>query len=99
VWTADLAPPPTLEAFLASSKLQYEAFVKSVLDYLPVLTSPRFAVFVGRVIDGKRITLSGLIAVAHAAGIDGLKSWLANPADREKYPNTTAAFIKSTEIF
>jgi hypothetical protein len=99
VWTADLVPPPTLDEFLASSKLQYDAFVKSVLDYLPALTSPRFAVFVGKELEGKRVTLSGLLAVAHAAGIDGLKSWLANPTDREKYPNTTAAFIKSTEIF
>ncbi len=99
VWKADIVPPPTLDEFLASSKLQYEAFVKSILDYLPQLMAPRFAVFIGKDLEGKRITLSGLLAVAHAAGIDGLKSWLANPNDRTKYPNTTAAFTKSTEIF
>jgi len=98
-WTASLVEPPTLEEFLASSKLQYDAFVKSVLDYLPTLMSPSIQAYMGKVVAGKRVTLSGLIAVAHRAGIDGLRSWLATPADQTKYPNTTATFAKSTEIF
>jgi hypothetical protein len=100
-WAADIVPPPTLAEFLASSKLQYEAFVKSMLDYLPTLTSPRYQLIIdsGTQINGKRVTLSGLLALAHAAGIDGLKSWLANPDDRAKHPNTTAVYMKSTGIF
>lgn len=99
LWTADLIPPPTLDEFLKSSKLQYDAFVKSMLDYLPTLLADRYREFIGKEIEGKRVTLSGLLAVVHQAGIDGLKSWLANPADRTKYPHTTAAFVKSSEIF
>lgn len=98
-WTAEMVEPPTLEEFLKSSKLQYDAFVKSVIDYLPTLTAPRFEAFIGKEIEGKRVSLSGLLAIAHVAGIEGLKSWLANAGDREKYPNTTGAYLKSTEIF
>lgn len=98
-WKADFVEPPTLDEFLASSKLQYEAFVKSVLEYLPVLTSPSIQAFMGKVVNGKRVTLSGLIAVAHRAGLDGLRSWLSSPDDQLKYPNTTATFEKSTQIF
>jgi hypothetical protein len=99
IWTADLLSPPTIEEFLESSKLQYAAFSKSILDYLPTILRPQFTAFVGKDIEGKRVSISGLLAVAHVAGIEGLKSWLSNPEDREKYPNTTGAFLKATEIF
>lgn len=45
------------------------------------------------------MTLSGLLALASVAGLEGAESWLKSPADRQKFPNTTIAFIRCNGVF
>lgn len=45
------------------------------------------------------ITLSGLLALAHSAGMRGAASWLQNANDREKYPHTTKVFSQVNGLF
>jgi hypothetical protein len=45
------------------------------------------------------ITLSGLLGVASVAGLDDMPDWLAHKADRKKFPNTTAAFLRTNGVF
>ena len=45
------------------------------------------------------VTLSGIMGVAQAAGIEGAAGWLANPGDRQRFPGTTAAFLRTNGAF
>lgn len=45
------------------------------------------------------ITLSGVLGVIQAAGIDGASSWLQNHRDRERFPHTTRAFLRTNGVF
>lgn len=45
------------------------------------------------------VTLSGLLGLLKSAGIDGAKSWLANPSDRTKFPHTTRTFLTTNGVF
>lgn len=45
------------------------------------------------------VTLSGMIGVAHAAGLEGAAGWLTKPGDRRRFPHTTAAFWRSNGVF
>ena len=47
----------------------------------------------------KRATLSGLLGVAHAAGLGGLRGWLGSEGDKARFPNTTAAYLRTVGIF
>jgi hypothetical protein len=47
----------------------------------------------------EEITLSGVLALAKQGGLKGAKSWLQNSEDREKFPNTTKAFLAANGIF
>ena len=46
-----------------------------------------------------QVSLSGLLGLVSRAGMNGAKSWLENPTDRAKYPNTTKGFIRTNGIF
>ena len=45
------------------------------------------------------LTVSGILGVAMAAGLEGCVNWLENENDRRKYPNTTAAFLRTNGAF
>ncbi len=45
------------------------------------------------------ITLSGILGVAQAAGLDGAASWLEHAADRRRFKHTTEAFVKTNGLF
>jgi hypothetical protein len=45
------------------------------------------------------ITLSGMLGVIQAAGLDGAVGWLENPGDRKKFPHTTMAFLNTNGAF
>jgi hypothetical protein len=104
--TGDFKPPLTRERFLADAKLQYETFVRHV-GALAKVIGPKYAAVIApspavprAQIDGKPITLSGLIAVGHMAGLAGLDSWLrATPEVRARYGSTLARFRAATGKF
>lgn len=98
VWTGDFAPPLTLERFLAEPTLQVEAMGKSTRDYLPKVRV-LFGKYLGQELEGRKATLSGLLAVAHRGGLKGLAGWVKNARDRQVYPNTTAAYLAANGIF
>jgi hypothetical protein len=45
------------------------------------------------------ITLSGVLGVIQAAGLEGAVQWLEEPSDRKRYPNTTLAFERCNGVF
>ncbi len=96
MWTADWAVPQ--QRFLADHRLQYKLFEKSMQNYAKQILE-RYKPAVGTVFEGTRATLSGLLAVAHAAGIDGLGKWLKNDPPRAKFKATTEAYGRANGIF
>jgi hypothetical protein len=96
-WTATFRPPLTLARLLSDPLLQYRIFVVSMKRYREeVLAGHRDAI--GKAIEGKPATLSGLMAVSQHAG-PALASWLANEADRRRFKQTTAAYGRTTGVF
>lgn len=97
VWTATFRPPLTLARALSDPLLQYRIFVASMKRYRDeVLAQHRDAI--GKEIEGKPATLSGLMAVSQHAG-PALASWLTNEADRRRFKQTTAAYSRTTGVF
>lgn len=45
------------------------------------------------------ISLSGLLGLIQAAGLEGAYEWLEKPADRKRFPHTTAMFLKTNGVF
>ena len=96
-WTATFRPPLTLARLLSDPLLQYRIFVVSMKRYRDeVLARHRDAI--GKEIEGKPATLSGLMAVSQHAG-PALGSWLASEADRKRFKQTTAAYGRTTGVF
>lgn len=96
-WTATFRPPLTLARLLSDPLLQYRIFAVSMKRYRDeVLAGHREAI--GKEIEGKPATLSGLMAVSQHAG-PALGSWLANEADRRRFKQTTAAYGRTTGVF
>lgn len=52
-------------------------------------------------IDGKEhgITLSGILGVVQAAGLEGAAEWLERPSDRKRFPHTTKIFLSTNGVF
>jgi hypothetical protein len=96
-WTATFKPPLTLARLLSDPLLQYRIFAASMRRYRSeILERHRDAL--GKDLEGKPATLSGLLAVAHHAG-PALASWLTNPEDRRRFQKTTAAYGHTTGVF
>jgi hypothetical protein len=96
-WTATFRPPLTMERLTADPLLQYRIFAASMKRYrAEILANHRAAI--GTEIEGKRATLSGLLAVAHHAG-PALTSWLTSEGDRRRFEKTTAAYSRTTGVF
>lgn len=93
-WTGTWRAPLDEGKFLASAPAQYEAFSRSVARMAPAA-----APHVGAVVDGKKASLSGLLAVGHLAGEGGIESWVLDPAVRKRFAQTTANFDKANGIF
>lgn len=97
-WAATWRDDVPEERFLGSPDLQRRAFRKSMREYAKAVVSMYRSAF-GKPVNGKVVTLSGLLAVAHIAGAPGLDSWLKDKSIREKFPTTTKAFEAATGIF
>ena len=94
VWAGEWVPPLTQQKFLESTPAQYEAFSRSMRRMVP-----KVAGMVGAPVGGARATLSGLLAVGHLAGENGVTSWVRDPAVREKFKATTRNFEKANGLF
>jgi hypothetical protein len=47
----------------------------------------------------ERISVSGVLGVIQAAGLEGAADWLESPDDRARFPHTTAAFLRCNGVF
>ena len=95
-WKDEYSPGP--DKFLDDPELQYKTFSKSMLAYAKQVAR-ELRELVGSQLDGQQVTLSGLLAVAHQAGFDGLKKWAASPEVRAQFPGTSTQFHKLNGIF
>lgn len=75
--------------FLRSPASQYRALELSCLDYQPFL-KPKVT---------SNQSLSGLLGVAHRAGLRGARKWIRSADDKAKHPFTTATFELVNGIF
>ena len=94
VWVGRFKAPLTLGLFLNNPTLQYTVFVRDMVDRVSLVLP-----YVGREIEGKRASLSGLMATAKLAGRKGFLSWVSDPAERQKHHKTTRAFLAFNEVF
>jgi hypothetical protein len=94
VWTATWKKPLSKENYLKSLPVQYAGFKRSIQ-----LMTPRVSGFVGKVVDGKSCTLSGLLGVGHLAGQSGVESWVKDASVRKKFKSTTETFNLTNGIF
>jgi hypothetical protein len=92
-WTGQWVPPLTESGFLSSAVEQYDAFGKSMRDYIAGLDSGA----VPQPEDGlpRDMTLSGALAILHRCGPQGLLRW----ADGERFPETEALYKAANGIF
>lgn len=95
-WLGTFISPLTEEQFLGDEKLQYEAFSRQILNHLQVIRK-RYPSILETEIEGKKATMSGLLAVARFAGLGGLDAWIRYPAKRK--PETTKTYLRNTGIF
>lgn len=45
------------------------------------------------------VTLSGVLGVIQAAGLEGAAGWFESPSDRVRFPHTTRAFMRTNGVF
>lgn len=95
IWTADWIMPRTE---WVKPHVQYRLFEQSMRDYKgPILD--RFRRAIGTSFEGRPATLSGLLAVAHHVGLEGLGRWLSNDPPRSKFKTTAEAYARANGIF
>jgi len=100
VWSGEWIPPWTLKRFLADTAEQYRVLTASVMDYAKRIgVNPILRASLGKIIDGRTVTLSGLLSVCHRAGFAGAQSWVRNAKDRAKFTATSEGFAKCNGIF
>lgn len=96
------------ESLVGSTEAQDAAFDADMRDaYRHALESGMIAEYRGHTIeipaDGGaapiQITLSGVLGVVQAAGLEGAIGWLADPGDRQRFPHTTRAFLRTNGVF
>jgi hypothetical protein len=100
VWQADWIPPYSQDGFLSSPDLQDETLRRHMGQLYPDISQRYYHIFgAPSQVDGNPITMSGLLAVCKHANLSGLDSWLNKGRDRENFPNTTNAYLKSNGVF
>jgi hypothetical protein len=94
------------EDVLASPEAQEHAIAIDLADALERVREGNLdRRHVGRLIwvpgcdDAVKITLSGLLGVVQAAGLDHAEGWLHSKDDRKRFPHTTAAFMRTNGVF
>ncbi len=94
VWLGDWAGAYSLEYWKANPALQYDTFVKHMKRARNAIKT-RHSAFIGKTVEGKTVTLSGLMGVSKQAGLAGLAAWL----DGNRVAKTTEVFHKTNGIF
>lgn len=94
VYVGQWIDPLTQDDFLGSIPMQYAAFTKSVQA-----AAPKVSGYVGTNVQGAVCTLSGLLGVAHTAGIEGVSSWVKSPETRKRFKGTTKMFLDTNGVF
>ena len=95
-WTGDWIIPKA--QFLSDPAMQYDLFARS-LDLYRNIIAEKYKQVLGLNIENKKATLSGLLAVAHMAGSEGMYKWLTEGASRKKFSWVTESFNKANGIF
>jgi hypothetical protein len=96
VWAADWINPSSLQAFLREPMEQYRLFAESMRLYSEEAV---IKAAVGQTVDGKTVTLSGALELAHRGGLPGIQSWLQDPKERKQFRWTTEAFEAVNGLF
>lgn len=86
------------EKFLGDPMFQTRLFGQSMASYKRLIKE-RYPSAIGTSFEGQPATLSGLLAVAHLTGIDGLGKWLANKPPRAKFVATNTAYKAANGLF
>lgn len=97
IWEATWIVPK--DEFFSNPRLQYEYFCKSMELYRNIVSEKYGKVIGLEVFPGRPATLSGLLAVAHQAGSEGMRKWLTNSDIRKKFSWVTTAYNTANEIF
>lgn len=84
--------------FLKDAKLQYKLFERSMVAYRNAIME-KYLKAINAQVQGRAATMSGLLAVAHFAGIQGLEKWLTSQELRKKFKATTNAYLSVNGIF
>lgn len=96
IWQGDWIVPR--EKFLTDPGMQYRYFAKSMELYRSIIME-KYKQVIGLDISGGPATLSGLLALAHVAGSEGMYKWLSGKEIRRKFPWVTEAYRKTNGIF
>jgi len=92
-WVGKWVPPMTEEAFLASPKMQYKIFAASMRRYVEGLDNEMIPTPDDLPDD---MTLSGVLAVLHRCGPNGLMNW---GGDGDKFEDTMALYNRANGVF
>lgn len=102
VWEGRFKSPLTLHLFLASPRIQYEVFARDMKERADFIRS-EFPKLIGATLPDlgglTTVTLSGLLGVIKLSGTKGFSGWVADPKQRAKFANTTAAFKAANGLF
>lgn len=96
IWRGEWVVPE--DKFLADPKLQYDLFSKSMELYRNIIAE-KYKQVIGLEINGQKATLSGLLALAHTCGAEGMYKWLTTPEMRERFTWVTKAYERANGIF
>ncbi len=93
-WVGEFVAPMTAKSFLGTPRAQYKAFCSSMRDYVQRLqdgsiTYPEDA--------PEDLTLSGVLAILHRLGPQGLRTW--NDTSKPRFEGTEALVARANGVF
>lgn len=99
VWTGTWVAPMSQARFMGSLQTQYKAFAKSMAEYATLYRKARAArpQVYAKAANGRPLTLSGFLALAHRAGGRGALAAVALPEKR--FPQTWGFALRANGIF
>ena len=92
-------------AIAGSPDAQRDAFDAEIADAHRHVVASGMDRNIGRVVrlpglpEPVEVTMSGVLGIAHAAGLEHAASWLQHQRDRQQFPHTTEAFVRTNGLF